>query len=82
MFKKSSNKNRFFYGQCGDWEGVALSSTPMEACKVMLKQSKNFFGQDKDDTQIIIVMDVKEEMESVETDNVSAFAVDSFSHEG
>lgn len=79
MFKKSSNKKRFFYGQCGDWEGIALSGTPMEACKAMIRQSKQFFGGRKSDTEIMIVMDVKQEMESVETDNVSAFAIDSLS---
>jgi len=79
MFKNSSNQNRFFYGQCGNWEGVTLSSTPMEACKAMIKQSKDFFGKNKTDTQIMIIMDVKEEMEFAETENVSAFAVDSIS---
>ena len=77
MFKKSSNHNRFFYGQCGDWEGVSLAETPRQACCKMIGQSKEFFKKDKKDTDIIIIMDVKDEMESVNSENVSAFALDS-----
>ena len=81
MVKKTSDKNRFYYIQCGDWEGVSTADTPREASINMISQSSEIFNNNSENSDVVIVMDVKDEMESVEIDNVSAFSVDSLKKE-
>tara|TARA_R110000796_G_scaffold67620_2_gene155161 strand:+ start:173 stop:424 length:252 start_codon:yes stop_codon:yes gene_type:complete len=77
MVKKSCDKNRFYYVQCGDWEGVSVAATPREASINMITQSSECFNKKSKNSEVLIVMDMKDEMESVDTNNLSAFSVDS-----
>ena len=77
MVKKSVDENRFYYVQCGDWDGVSMAKTPRDASLDIISQSSNCFKENIKNSEVMIVMDVKDEMESVHTDNVSAFSLDS-----
>ncbi len=77
MVKKSVDENRFYYVQCGDWDGVSIAKTPRDASLDIISQSNNCFKENIKNSDVMIVMDVKGEMESVHTDNVSAFSLDS-----
>lgn len=82
MVKKTGDENRFYYIQCGDWDGVSMAKTPREASMDIISQSNNCFKENLKNSEVMIVMDVKDEMESVHTNNVSAFSLDSLiSHE-
>jgi len=79
MINKSCNKNRFYYVQCGDWEGVSLSESPREASLDMISRAPEDFKNNSKKGKVAIVMDMRDEMESVSTHNVSAFSLDSLS---
>tara|TARA_X000001036_G_scaffold440137_1_gene494846 strand:+ start:6078 stop:6356 length:279 start_codon:yes stop_codon:yes gene_type:complete len=57
MLKKKSVNKKFYYIQCGDWEGFTAAKNPNEACVSALSQSVDLFGDKNKLTKIMVCMD-------------------------
>lgn len=57
MVKNKFSKGRFFYVQCGDWDGFTIASTFKEACINCVDQALSFFGEDAKMTKVMICAD-------------------------
>ncbi len=72
MLKKKSKDNKFYYVQCGDWDGCTIASSPREACANAIEQSIDVFGIDSKLTDVIICCDCSKSLEDNDSD-VHAF---------
>lgn len=76
MITKRSNKNRFFYIECGDWTGVTIASTHKEACDKLFLQAKDVFGEKIKLTRVSVVMDCGKTLDK-QNDDIEAFISES-----
>tara|TARA_Y100000588_G_C13864770_1_gene757747 strand:+ start:180 stop:440 length:261 start_codon:yes stop_codon:yes gene_type:complete len=81
MVKKSDTQNRFFYGQCGDWEGVASASNPRKACSLMIDQAGEVFKDKMKTTDVMVVMDLQAQMNHQDDIAISAFSTKTLERE-
>jgi len=62
MVRKNDSENKFFYVQCGDWDGTTVAKTHKDACKNILSQAIDKFGKEIKLTDVIISCDCDEEL--------------------
>ena len=76
MVKKKSKIKKFFYVQCGDWEGFTVAKTPRGACVNLVSQAIDLFKDKVKFTNVMICSDC-DKMINDEFDDVSAFSIES-----
>lgn len=80
MIRKSTNDNKFFYIQCGDWDATTIARSHREACKNAISQAIDYFNEETQLTELVIASECEKEINNKE-DSVEAFLVDSILEE-
>lgn len=75
MVKKKSKINKFFYVQCGDWDGFTVAKTPRDACINLVSQALETFNNKAKFTDIMICSDCEKMIDDKE-DDISAFRIE------
>ncbi len=76
MVKSKKSKSKFYYIQCGDWDGAVLGKNPNDACINAISQSIERFSDNTKLTKLIMCMDCESSVELSEN-NIHAFLVES-----
>lgn len=66
MIRKIDSENKFFYVQCGDWDGTTVADSHANACKNILSQAIDKFGKEIKLTDVIISCDCDDEINNKE----------------
>lgn len=80
MIRKNTNKNNFFYVQCGDWDATTIALSHKEACKNVIHQAIDFFNEQIELTEVMVVSECREQMNDKD-DSIEAFLVESILEE-
>lgn len=80
MIKSKFSEGRFFYVQCGDWDGFTIAGTPREACINCVDQALSFFGKNVKMTKVMVCTDPSLMLED-DGDATSAFLLDEILNE-
>ena len=80
MIKKKKTKTKFYYIQCGDWEGFVSGESPKDSCKNAIAQSIEKFGDNMKVTKVMVCMDCRKSVDFAEN-TVEAFLVESLMEE-
>jgi len=72
MVKKANKGSRFYFVQCGDWEGVTVAPSPKEACRAVVSQAVELFKEDLKFTKVMVCVDCKKSIDGKD-DEASAF---------
>jgi len=57
MVRKKSNKKKFFYIQCGDWDGVTAAKSSREACVQVTSQALELFKEKARFSKVMLCVD-------------------------
>jgi len=76
MIQKQNRNKPLFLIQCGDWECVRQSETPLEACSDAIIEAKLRYGECVGLSPVIISMDLKKQLEG-EAEPITAFSINS-----
>lgn len=79
MVKKTNIENKFFYVQCGDWDGMTVANSHKDACLNILSQAIDRFGKEIELTDVIISCDCDNSIN--DKDDIEGFLVKSILEE-
>lgn len=80
MVRKKNKRNKFYYVQCGDWDGFTTAINPKEACIKTISQSHELFKEKARFTKVIICLDCDKSLNcnknEDQEDSIDAFLVE------
>jgi len=80
MVRKKSNKKKFFYIQCGDWDGITAAKSPREACVQVVSQALELFKDKARFSKVMLCVDCSKSVENSQDDK-DAFLVETILEE-